>query len=262
MTTPGGKLIYRYEVSGDVARTKGIRFHAIASVVFIALLVLSFWQGLAANSTFLAAMFVIGLIGAVPMLIANIYRGYYRQERTVEIYEGGFVVHEKGSARVRLDNTTSYSWSDLQSYRHAVTKRYYNGVYTGTTYALILVANDNKKVVISGQYRKQPEPIVELLPRLTFVPLMNRALTELQTDKSVTFGKIIVTSNGIEMGGKSLDWKDVASVNAAKGRLVIRARTPNGKSRTFAGTLFAILPNGFVLLELANRLIAANRSKI
>jgi hypothetical protein len=250
--TPNGAFVGSYEKSGKRAR----RTIFIWVIMFLVGLVCIFLltsrpsaPGFKDNNTeailALGAVIAGGLGGL--LLWHNGRIGFIRPDQTFEVRDDGFIMHYK-------DGDASYQWSQLRNYVHSVTRHYTNGVHTGDTRLLTLWMDDGKKFVLDNGFKGIKE-LEELLPKVTFGPLMNRTIEQLRQGQNVPFGTITITPGGLFNGKEALIWEDVAGMNVAKGVITLWARNPNGnKPRKYGTVRFGTLPNAYVFLETVTRL--------
>jgi hypothetical protein len=251
-SSPTGPLIGEYARSGKGARRR-ILIWGILFGIGLAGLYVTTSQGLYNSGGSQPSPYVIAtLVGlcAGILLWYDGYLGFIRSEQTFEVYQDGFTMRQK-------DNSSSYMWTDVHDYTHAVTRHYYNGVHTGDTRILTLRMNDGKKFVLNNTFKNVAQ-LQEILPQLTFGPLMQRTAEALQSGQSIQFGSMAVTPLGLYNGKETLPWSEIADLRVDKGMITIFARHPQGKRpRKFGSMNFGKLPNAFVFLQLVTKLSPA-----
>lgn len=251
-SNPTGPLIGEYAKSGKRAR-KRIIIWVILFGIGLASLYITTSQGLystgGSNPSPYAIATLVGLCAGI-LLWYDGYIGFIRSEQTLEVYQDGFTMRHK-------EDNHAYTWADVHDYTHAVTRHYYNGVHTGDTRILTLRMNDGKKFVLNNTFQNIAQ-LQELLPQLTFGPLMQRTAEALQSGQSVQFGSMAVTPLGLYNGKETLPWSEIADMRVDKGMITVFARHPDGrKPRKFGSMNFGKLPNAFVFLQLVTKLSPA-----
>ncbi len=160
-------------------------------------------------------------------------------------------VFEHGFVQIVRATPVPYRWDAITSVLQSITRRYYNGVYVGTTY-LYTVTRADGRVAKLTQFYDQIGTFGETLAREVTAILLPRAIEALHAGQTVYFGELAVNLGGVAAAGKgSVPWSEIQAVQVNKGYVSLRK---HGKWLAWSGKPAARIPNLFVFLTLAQRL--------
>jgi hypothetical protein len=166
-----------------------------------------------------------------------------RAAKRLHLFERGLILAEASGP------VACYTWDSL-SVLQAITQRYVNGVYVGTTYIYTLLTRDGKKVKVTNFYEKPTEWGPAIQASITRAQLPG-VLTALESGAPVTFGPLVINRGGIATGSKSLRWDEIKEIDIQQGYL--RIKKSSGWSRWSTKPVSQI-PNFFVFFAAADHL--------
>src|SRR5262245_23884112 len=166
-----------------------------------------------------------------------------RAAKRLHLFERGLILADASGP------VACYTWDSL-SVLQAITQRYVNGVYVGTTYIYTLLTRDGKKVKVTNFYEKPTEwgPAIQMSITRAQLPSV---LAALESGAPVTFGPLVINRGGIATGSKSLRWDEIKEIGIQQGYL--RIKKSSGWSRWSTKPVSQI-PNFFVFLAAADHL--------
>jgi hypothetical protein len=166
-----------------------------------------------------------------------------RAAKRLHFFERGLILAEASGP------VAFYTWDSI-SVLQAITQRYVNGVYVGTTYIYTLLTRDGKKVKVTNFYEKPTEWGPAIQASITRAQLPG-VVASLESGASVTFGPLVINRGGIATGSKSLRWDEIKEIDVNQGYL--RIKKTSGWSRWSTKPVSQI-PNFFVFFAAANHL--------
>jgi hypothetical protein len=163
--------------------------------------------------------------------------------------------------RIKIKNDLGlfeYQWSRLSFYYHSIVRCSFSinfiPVYWSTKYKFTLQF-DGGQIFVFDKSFSDIKFLAELLPDVTFQPLLLRTLEELKNFQSVRFNNVILTPQGLSTGKSFLEWAKVADVVVKEGNIIIYQFKENLRSKKrFVILPFSQTPNSLVLIELIKRL--------
>jgi len=192
------------------------------------------------------------VIGASAALIGLVFfeAGQRYRQVFVRLFAEGFAI-------TRDHKETSVRWPDVTTIYQAVTKNYYNGVYTGTTYNYTLHTRDGKKHVFNNTIKNIAD-LGNALQNGVTNALLPGVMQAFNSGQSVQFGPVAVSPLSLSKGPQQVDWINIDKVSVDKGYLKVWER---GKRRaTFSAPVKAI-PNLLVCLEIIDRRVGLSDPK-
>jgi len=160
-------------------------------------------------------------------------------------------VFEQGFVQIVRSAPVEFRWDAITSVLQSITRRYYNGVYVGTTY-LYTVTRADGRVTKLTQFYDQIGTFGQTLAQEVTAIQLPRAIEALQAGQTVYFGELAVNLGGIAAAGKgSVPWSEIQAVQINKGYVSLRK---HGKWLAWSGKPASTIPNLFVFLTLAERL--------
>jgi hypothetical protein len=152
---------------------------------------------------------------------------------------------------IKNGKTSVYRWDDIGAVWQQITKRYVNGVYTGTTHLYTLRRYDGEQIKLNDSLGKVEE-LGNLVQNETFKRLMPKAIATYNAGGTVVFGKISVSPQGISNGKETLPWTEVKGVTIDRGMISV---SKQGKWLRWASDTAANTPNLYVFLQLVDAII-------
>jgi hypothetical protein len=166
---------------------------------------------------------------------------------SAQVYTDGFI-------RTRFNQQEICRWDDIVAVWQYVVKRYYNGVYTGTTHTYTIQKRDGTKLKFDdtlGNVEQLGNTIQEEVAR-RLLPL---AIAAYNRGEPVPFGKLSLSGQGLSWGDKTLPWSEVQGVQINKGYLTVKKQ---GKWLRWANISVSQIPNLLVALTLIDRIVGLN----
>lgn len=184
-------------------------------------------------------------IGAIAFAIgaAIVYNTWRNWKLAAALYEHGVAYRKQGPVE-------QFRWDDIDAVWQAVTKHYYNGVYTGTTHIYTVQLRDGRKAVINDSFGKDIETLGRALQYHTAERLLPRYWQALQNGQKVTFGPLALDRDKLYAGKKELPWGEIKAIKIEKGNISVK------KDKgwfAWASATVPQIPNFFVFYELVGR---------
>jgi hypothetical protein len=203
----------------------------------------------------LIGMFIFGILGLVIVIgLFFIVMAFMtpnlnskRAAKRLHLFERGLILADASGP------VAFYRWDSI-SVLQAITQRYVNGVYVGTTYVYTLLTRDGTKVKVTNFYEKPQEWGPAIQASITGAQLPN-VLAALDSGADVPFGPLVINRGGIATGSKSLRWDEIKEIDIRQGYL--RIKKASGWSRWSTKPVSQV-PNFFVFFAAANHLRQAN----
>jgi hypothetical protein len=167
------------------------------------------------------------------------------------------LVFPDGLVHIKNGKTSVFRWDDIGAVWQQITKRYVNGVYTGTTHLYTLRRYDGEQIKLNDSIGKVEE-LGTLVQNETFKRLMPKAIATYTAGGTVVFGKISVSPQGISNGKQTLPWTEVKGVTIDRGVISV---SKQGKWLRWASDTAANTPNLYVFLQLVDAIIGINKPK-
>lgn len=231
----------------------------IAAIIFLGGAVLLFLYGVydayTRSQNYGSAMIDDKLIG--PLVLAGIlfliglatgWSAYSNWNKSVMIYERGFAYRDRKGVQ-------AWQWISVVSILTAITRHYYNGVYTGTTHVYTLFNNQNEKLVLND-YFKKVEDIAKIIEQGIYPILYERATQSYNSGQMLTFGPVAINKGGIVIGKKTYPWTDVKQVSIQNG--YVKVSKKDGGWFSGASASAAAIPNLRILLSIIHQVVGIN----
>jgi hypothetical protein len=189
--------------------------------------------------------FFIGVFfGFVGVLL--VWNAYANWQKGAALYKNGFAYRDRKGVQ-------AWTFAQVTGMTSAVTKRYTNGIYSGTTHVYTLWNKENKKLVLNDALA-DVEDLANQVRQGIFPHLYQQAADTYNTGQPVQFGKLVISkANGIQFGKKSYPWDAIKEVTIQRGYLQI-AKKDGG---WFSGVNVAVsgIPNLEVFLSMVDQII-------
>jgi hypothetical protein len=149
-------------------------------------------KGMEIGAALFAALALGPAIGAVYLLLKLSWKLY--------LFENGFVL-ARGSGRTVL-------WQDVQSFYEK------QDVLAGmrADHWLRFLLTDGRRLTVDSSYKDFPAFAGAVRAALTRA-VVTRAAEELRAGRPVSFGKLLLTSAGLQKSGDALAWDEVAGIH-------------------------------------------------
>ncbi|MBV9959646.1 MAG: hypothetical protein JO360_14580 [Acidobacteria bacterium] len=186
-------------------------------------------------------LFIFGgacsLVGGVSVLYTN---WMHRGERAA-LHEHGLLV-ERGGKR------QSARWDEIAAVTERVEKMHVNGQHIYDRYLYTIEKRGGETFTLSNMV-SGVDSIGRTIKRETFARMFPQALEAIERGEKISFGRVLVDTNGLEEGGARFLWTQLASVRVKDGVIEIKDRA--GK-RVLSGQ-YGTTPNAHVLLALLEK---------
>lgn len=166
---------------------------------------------------------------------------------SVQVFADGLVRSQYGKSVV-------VRWDEIAGVWQAITKHYYNGIYTGTTHAYTVQKADGTQTKFNDTL-KNVEELGNTIQQEVTKRLLPRAAATYNNGGTVSFGKLAISPMGLSWGDKSLPWAEIQGVQVNKGVLSVKKQ---GKWLKWANIPVATIPNLLVALTLIDRITGVN----
>lgn len=162
------------------------------------------------------------------------------------------VVYEKGLAYSDNKGIQTWGWHEVEWFYVAITKRYHNGIYTGTTYLYTLQKPDGSRLKLDNKF-KQVETLGRLVGQKVAPYQYDRLLQKLRSGQMVLLGPIAISKDAIAVGKKSYQWDEVEQVGIQKGYVSIKKK--GGGWFSGASSPVSAIPNLDALFAVVNQIV-------
>lgn len=184
--------------------------------------------------------FIFGALGSYL-----IYLWYSRRGKAVEAYEQGLL-------RIQGKKVKVTRWDDIDAVWQSITRRYYNGVYTGTTYVYTIRTKDGERFSVSNAY-KDIETLGEIIQSEVTQRLLPVIVRAYQSGQTINFGKLSLNSQGLIYKDKQLPWNQIKDLKIDRGYISIKQE--GGRWFNWAQVMADTVPNLFVFLALVDNIV-------
>ena len=197
---------------------------------------------------------------AVPVIIAFImlllgltvgWYAYGNWRRGVAVYERGFAVRDRKGIR-------TWRWEEIISLTSAVTRRYTNGIFTGTTHVYNLFTRQKQHLVLNDIYTKVEE-LAKAIQDGIFPILYDRAAQQYNAGQILVFGPVAISKDGIQISKKTYPWTEVQQVSIHQG--ILKVSKKGGGWFSGAGASASVIPNLNVLLNIIYQVVGLKLGK-
>lgn len=237
MTQQLGAFTKSYKAS--LVRTiLGVVVCAVAGLFFVVLAIASGGDG-----TGIAVGLVFGLL-FLGLTVYLIYRFFQVGGQQIYLFQQGLVIENKGQVQ-------PFPWNQAAEVWQSITRRYTNGVYTGTTYMYTLRRVDGYKIKLDNTTKGIAE-LGQAVTRGITRELVPRALNSIRAGQTLTFGRFSVNQQGIGNGKEFIPWPQVQAVNVNRGQVTVKKA---GKFLNWGSAMVAKIPNFFVFLAVSEEMI-------
>ncbi len=185
------------------------------------------------------------VIAAIALLVGVIivYNAWRNWKLAVALYEHGVAYRQRGPVQ-------QFRWDDIEAVWQAVTKHYYNGVYTGTTHIYTVQTKNGQRAVFNDKFGKNIELLGRGLQQGSAERLLPRYWQGLQAGQKLSFGPLALDRDKLYAGKKELPWTEIKAIKIEKGNISIK------KDKgwfNWASATVPQIPNFFVFYELVGR---------
>ena len=194
----------------------------------------------------LAIGVVLGLLGFLAALNA-----FFNWNKAVVVYEKGLAYNDNRGVQI-------WGWHEVDRLMVAITKHYYNGIYTGTTYLYTLQKADGSKLKLDNKFSK-----IELLGRAISQNVAphqyQKLVTAVKAGQTVALGPIAINKDGIAIGKKTYSWNEIEQVGIQQGFVSIKKK--GGGWFSGASASAASIPNLDALLAVIDQIVGVKSGR-
>lgn len=165
--------------------------------------------------------------------------------KIVEVYEHGLV-------RIRGKSVKVTRWDDIGAVWQRITRNYYNGIYTGTTYVYTIQSKNGEKFKITNVY-KDVESLGNIIQSEVTKRLLPSMVRAYQSGQTVSFGKLSLNPQGIIYKDRQLPWNEIKDLKIERG--FISVKKEGGRWFNWASVSAASVPNLFVFLAMTDSIV-------
>jgi hypothetical protein len=162
------------------------------------------------------------------------------------------VVYEKGLAYSDAKGLQTWGWQEVEWFYAAITKHYYNGIYTGTTYRYTLQNRDGLRLKLDNKF-KQIEILGRLIGQKVAPYQYDRLMQKLRGGQTVLLGPIAINKDSISVRKKTYLWDEIEQVSIQKGLMSIKKRA--GGWFSGVSTPVSAIPNLDALFAVVNQIV-------
>jgi hypothetical protein len=160
------------------------------------------------------------------------------------------VLYDEGFALNRRQGLQALRWNQIASVKQAVTKHYYNGIYTHTSHIYTVETKDKTRIQLNDQLAKV-EDLGQAVQHGASNALFPEYVATLNSGQRLTFGPLSLDAQKLYSGNKELPWSEIKAIKINKG--VISVKKEKGWFN-WASVTVPQVPNFFIFLEIASRL--------
>ncbi len=210
----------------------------------------SFFGAFALSSSDIFVMILLLLFGLLFLGVALyyflqpvIYRSWH-----VYVCTGGFVFR-------RGNKIEAFRWDQIEAMWQAVTKRYTNGIHTGTTHKYTVRRKDGGQVIFNDRFTDVEELGNTISHEITNYQ-MPQAINAYNAGNTVPFGPLSISMQGISNGKELLPWSQVKDIDVKQGVVTVKKE---GKRLNWSSVRVTQVPNVFVLMALINYIMQGQK---
>ncbi len=163
-------------------------------------------------------------------------------------YDTRVVVCEQGLLRTKKGQVEVVRWEQVDAFWQAVTKRYTNGIYTGTTHIYTLRRSDGVVYKFNDTLNKV-EALGNSIQREVTRVLLPRFIYAYNAGTTVTFGPLSINQQGISNSKEMLPWSQVKDLQVKRGIVSVKKE---GKWFNWSTVGVARIPNFYVFMALVD----------
>ena len=195
----------------------------------------------------LLILFLVGLLFVVLGLYLAFFPVFY-QSWHVYLGTDGFIFTRRG----RID---AFHWAQIEAMWQSVTRRYTNGVYTGTTHRYTVKRKDGLKIVLTDRFADVEEIGNRISAEITNY-LWPHVFAAYNAGNPITFGPLTVSLQGIGDGLEVLPWSQITDIRMNRGYINVKKAD---KWLNWSTMRVAKVPNVFVFMTLVSRVLKSQR---
>ena len=162
------------------------------------------------------------------------------------------VLYEKGLAYNDRKGLQTWRWEDVHHFFIAITRHYYNGIPTGTTYLYTLKKSDGSQLKLDNRFAKIQD-LGKLIQQNVFPLQYERLVQALKNGQTVALGSVALSKEGIAIGKKAFPWAEVEQVGIQSGFVSVKKQ--GGGWFSGASAPVASIPNLEAMLAVVDQVV-------
>jgi hypothetical protein len=175
-------------------------------------------------------LLIVGAVGAVWLIRWNWLR--------VTSFQNGLEIARRSQVR-------SIPWSEITGVLASGVRYGILGLVWGSRSRLQILLDGGKRVALNDTLAGLPQ-LTSLVKRRTYPRLLTESTASLRDGQPVSFGRLLLRPEGVQLGGRRVAWPDIAGAELREGWVVIRLRKSGAPIRLNAGRV----PNVEICLQL------------
>ncbi len=156
------------------------------------------------------------------------------------------VVCEQGLVRTKKGQVDVVRWDQADAFWQAVTKRYTNGIYTGTTHIYTLRRSDGAVFKFNDTLNKV-EALGNTIQREVTRVLLPKYIYAYNVGNTITFGPLSINQQGVSNSKEMLPWSQLKDFQVKRGVVSVKKE---GKWLNWSSIGVAQIPNFYVFMAL------------
>ncbi len=158
------------------------------------------------------------------------------------------IICADGLLRVKRNQVEIIRWDQVEAMWQAVTKRYVNGVYTGTTHLYTVHRADGATFKFNDNIR-HVEALGNSIQREVTRKLLPHVISAYNMGSTVTFGTLSVNQQGISNSKEMLPWGQFNGIQVNRGIVTVKKE---GKWLNWSTVRVPRIPNFYVFMALVD----------
>jgi len=154
----------------------------------------------------------------------------------------------QGLLRTRRGQVEVVRWEQIAAFWQAVTKRYTNGIYTGTTHLYTLQRIDGVTLKFNDTLGKV-EALGNAIQREVTRVQLPKYIYAYNAGNTITFGPISINQQGVSNGKELLPWSQNKGIEVRRGIVSVKKE---GKWLNWSSVGVPRIPNFYVFMALVD----------
>ncbi len=193
-------------------------------------------------------LMLIILLPCLGMILYYAFRPLIYRSWHVYVCTDGFVF-------TRGNKIEAFRWDQIEAMWQAVTRRYINGIYTGTVHRYTVRGRDARQVIFSDRFTNVEE-LGNTISRAITNYQLPQVIATYNAGNTLTFGPLSISTQGVSNGKELLPWSQVKEMGVNRGVVTVRKE---GKWLNWSSARVAQIPNVFVFMALANYILKGQK---
>ena len=164
----------------------------------------------------------------------------------------------EGLLRTNGSKVEIVRWDQVQAFWQAVTKRYYNGIYTGTTHRYTLRRADGEVFKFNDTLGKV-EALGNAIQREVTRVLLPKYISAYNSGSTVSFGLLSINKQGISNSKEMLPWSQYKDMQVRRGIVSVKKE---GKWLNWSNISVANIPNFYVFMALLDYAVKSQQRPV